>query len=183
MLSSFHSGQSREAKCSINDTFHRKKPQSPAAETVELGPLAGVCSLYNTIHPPGVTSDEGQLSVLCSFLPWSQCAGSVAGPQRWGKVHRSACTQEGGRQCEGRSQDQGQGEGSGVGFTWNPHRGCWNRYCQGRTELPPLFLLEETPQGNRWGTDCKHISNSKSEVLIRWYICHGRLLLQPEVDV
>lgn len=55
----------------------------------KLGSMAGVSfSPYNT--PPGMTSmtsKEGKLSVLSSFLLWSLCVGS---PQRRSTVHRSA---------------------------------------------------------------------------------------------
>lgn len=52
----------------------------------KLGSMAGVSFLpYNT--PPGMTSKEGKLSVLSSFLLWSLCVGS---PQRRSAVHRSA---------------------------------------------------------------------------------------------
>lgn len=87
--------------------------------------------LLQTIHPRGgLTSDQGQLSVLCSLSLWCPCAGSVAGPQRRSGVHRSTCTQEDGQQREGRSPGSGtRRRVTGLGSDGIHTRGCWNRYC------------------------------------------------------
>lgn len=89
--------------------------------------------LLQTIHPRGgLTSGQGQLSVLCSLSLWCPCAGSVAGPQRQSGVHRSTCTQEDGQQREGRSPGSGtRRRVTGLGSDGIHTRGCWNRYCHG----------------------------------------------------
>lgn len=106
-----------------------------------------------TIHPWGgaLTSDQGQLSVLCSLSLWSLCAGSVAGPQRRSRVHRSTCTQEDGQQREGRSPAQGQEEGSRGWVQMESTQGDAeiDIVMGGKAGVTTLFLLSKTPRSRR----------------------------------
>lgn len=126
---------------------------------------------------PGVTSDERQLSVLCSFLLWSRCMGSVAGTSEARQSSQVSVYPGGWTAAWGQDLGSGtRGRGQGLSSDGIHTEDVETDIVRGRIQSFLHFSCcgaEDFTRRAKGIRDGKHIS-SNSEVLIRQCICRPK---------